>query len=135
MITGLAASLHRSIMYFCAKYTFSDGISIPIEDLETMIPSETSKIYSKFVSPSLFSILAMILICSPFGPNKSLMYSMSAALRTNEAAMRSIPRLIPKSQMSFSSCSVKEGRSNVHPGRLILYLSSTVKSFRHSTLM
>ena len=38
-ITGFPILLHRPIIIFCAKNTFSGGISMPKSPLATMIPS------------------------------------------------------------------------------------------------
>ena len=62
VMTTFPFSLHFLIMFFCAIGTFSVSISTPRSPLATIIPSEASIISSKFSSPSLDSILEMILI-------------------------------------------------------------------------
>ena len=45
-MTGLPILMHRPIIIFCARKTFSGGISIPRSPRATMIPSHASKISS-----------------------------------------------------------------------------------------
>lgn len=78
------------------------------EYLATMIPSLAYRISSKFSRPSIFSILAMILICSPRGESRSLRYSMSAALVVNESEMKSTPFSSPAWIMNSSSVYVNK---------------------------
>ena len=55
-MTGFPARLQRPIIIFCARNTFSGGISIPRSPRATMMPSLSRRISSKFSTPSLFSI-------------------------------------------------------------------------------
>mmetsp|Transcript_7613 Transcript_7613/g.18859 ORF Transcript_7613/g.18859 Transcript_7613/m.18859 type:complete len:228 (+) Transcript_7613:128-811(+) len=61
--TNLPAALVFLIIIFCAIQIFSMGISIPKSPRATIMPSDSSRISSKFLRPSTFSILEMILIC------------------------------------------------------------------------
>mmetsp|Transcript_1935 Transcript_1935/g.4806 ORF Transcript_1935/g.4806 Transcript_1935/m.4806 type:complete len:301 (+) Transcript_1935:132-1034(+) len=89
--TGLPIRLHRPIIIFCAKNTFSGGISMPRSPRATMMPSLASTIASKFLRPSSFSILEMILMERPRTPKVSRISLTSSALCTNDAAMKSTP--------------------------------------------
>ena len=64
-MTGLPTWLHFLIIHFWATKTLEGGISMPRSPLATMMPSALSRISSKLLRPSWFSILAMILMCEP----------------------------------------------------------------------
>ena len=60
VITGLPALFAFLISSFCTIGTSSVGISTPKSPLATMIASATSMISSMLLTPSRFSILAII---------------------------------------------------------------------------
>mmetsp|Transcript_27663 Transcript_27663/g.65875 ORF Transcript_27663/g.65875 Transcript_27663/m.65875 type:complete len:222 (+) Transcript_27663:788-1453(+) len=128
VMTGLPAMLHLRMIIFCARYTSWMGISMPRSPRATMIPSEISRISSKFSMPSSDSILEKIMMLRPGSPSTFLMVRTSSALRTNEAAIRSTPCWTPnmRSDLSFS---VIDGRSTAVPGRLIPFVSPRVTVF------
>ena len=59
-MTNLPAMLHLVIIIFCARQTFSDGISMPRSPRATITPSVYFRMSSKLRMPSSFSILQMI---------------------------------------------------------------------------
>jgi len=59
---------------------------------------------------------------------------MSEAFQMKLAAIISIPLLRPKSTISFSSSSVKVGKSIEQPGRFIFFFEVSLKSFKTVTL-
>ena len=61
-MTGLPARLHFAIIDFCARKTFSAGISMPRSPRATITPSVSARIASKLRTPSWFSILEMMRI-------------------------------------------------------------------------
>mmetsp|Transcript_515 Transcript_515/g.1421 ORF Transcript_515/g.1421 Transcript_515/m.1421 type:complete len:221 (+) Transcript_515:2277-2939(+) len=118
-ITKRPAMLARVTMYFCARVTFSGGISMPRSPRATITPSVTSKISSKFFSPSWFSILEMIFtFCPPASSSTRRMNSTSSLLCTKLAATKSILCLQQKFCRSLMSFSVSTGMSTFTPGRL-----------------
>mmetsp|Transcript_23018 Transcript_23018/g.58049 ORF Transcript_23018/g.58049 Transcript_23018/m.58049 type:complete len:219 (-) Transcript_23018:405-1061(-) len=119
-ITKRPAMLARVTMYFCARVTFSGGISMPRSPRATMTPSASSRISSRFSSASIVSILATTFMSAPpSSMRRSLMYSRSSLLRTNEAATMS-------TSASMASCRsrrsrlVRMGRLSRMPSRLML---------------
>eukprot|EP01139_Manchomonas_bermudensis_P026267 Amastigsp_a849353_34.p3 type:complete len:234 gc:universal Amastigsp_a849353_34:617-1318(+) len=121
-MTGLPATLHFQIIAFCSLHTCSMGISTPRSPRATMIPSETSRISSKFVMPWRDSIFEMILMPASRTPGTERTASTFAALRMNDAAIMSTSIRTPNS-MSALSFSVTAGRSTSFPGRLTPLLS------------
>ena len=67
-MTGFPYLLHLAIICFCARNTFSVGISMPRSPRATIIPSEACMISSKFDVPCWFSIFEMMRISLPFSP-------------------------------------------------------------------
>mmetsp|Transcript_229 Transcript_229/g.462 ORF Transcript_229/g.462 Transcript_229/m.462 type:complete len:213 (+) Transcript_229:1433-2071(+) len=128
VMTGLPATLHLRIIIFWARNTFSGGISMPISPLATIMPSHAARISSKFFRPCWFSILEIILISFPSGPNASLMTAMSAAQRTNEAAIMSTPIFTPNARSSRSFL-VIVSMSTSAPGQFMFFFSPSLKSF------
>mmetsp|Transcript_15742 Transcript_15742/g.61482 ORF Transcript_15742/g.61482 Transcript_15742/m.61482 type:complete len:215 (-) Transcript_15742:524-1168(-) len=116
-ITGLAAMLHLEIIIFCARNTFCAAISMPRSPRATMMPSDSSRISSKFLTPSWFSILEMILMCLPFSPSTARTSRTSEALRMKDAKTMSTFCSTPnrRSLLSFSDTA---GRSTLTLGRL-----------------
>ena len=116
--TGFPAALHFSIIIFWTAGNFSNGISTPRSPLATIKPSEASNIASILSTPSWFSILEMIMMCSPpFSFNICLIVSTSEAFLMNDAATA----LTPISQPNFKSAisfSVKAGNLIETPGTL-----------------
>mmetsp|Transcript_19353 Transcript_19353/g.29671 ORF Transcript_19353/g.29671 Transcript_19353/m.29671 type:complete len:201 (-) Transcript_19353:431-1033(-) len=133
MMTGLLCRLAFSAIHFWAIKTFSGGISIPSCWRATKMPSDTSRISSKFWRPSLFSILEMILMLLPLPPRMSLMVSRSVFFLTKEAATKSTPNLMPNSNRSSSSFSVREGISMMDPGKFTLFFSPRRMLFLQTT--
>ena len=139
-MTGFPALLHRPIIIFCARKTFSVGISIPRSPRATMMPSDASRIssnlkyytpkyclkngkgkqirkHSNLLTPSWFSIFAIILMFFPASPRILRISLMPAALRMNDANTMSTFFSTPnvRSDLSFSDTA---GRSTGVPGRL-----------------
>mmetsp|Transcript_9527 Transcript_9527/g.28974 ORF Transcript_9527/g.28974 Transcript_9527/m.28974 type:complete len:224 (+) Transcript_9527:413-1084(+) len=132
--TGFPLLLHFWIISFCAMHICSVGISIPRSPLATMMASVFSRISSKFTRPSWFSILEMILMSVGLPVAAMIswrMLSKSSALRTNEAAMKSMSLGTPHCKMSMRSFSVRVGKSTLTPGKLQFFLSPRVAVFLH----
>ena len=86
-MTNLPAMLHFVIIIFCARATFSEGISMPRSPLATMMPSVYFRMSSKLRMPSSFSILQMIWTFSPpFSSRISRTYLTSSPVCTKETA-------------------------------------------------
>mmetsp|Transcript_3716 Transcript_3716/g.8476 ORF Transcript_3716/g.8476 Transcript_3716/m.8476 type:complete len:232 (+) Transcript_3716:625-1320(+) len=134
VITGLPIKLHRAIIIFCAKKTFSGGISMPKSPRATMMPSLASTMASKFFRPSSFSIFEMILMLRPRTPKVSRMSFTSSALCTNEAATKSTPCGMPKLMRSFLSFSWRTGKSTFTPGKLQFFRSPNLQLFMTSVI-
>mmetsp|Transcript_77332 Transcript_77332/g.194487 ORF Transcript_77332/g.194487 Transcript_77332/m.194487 type:complete len:294 (-) Transcript_77332:515-1396(-) len=132
--TGLPIKLQRAIIIFCARKTFSGGISMPKSPRATMMPSLASQIAVKFFSPSSFSIFDIILIPAPAGPSVLRIKCTSSALWTKEAATKSTPCGIPKSMRSFTSFSCSTGSSTLTPGRLQFLRSPSLQLFITSVM-
>mmetsp|Transcript_67918 Transcript_67918/g.162591 ORF Transcript_67918/g.162591 Transcript_67918/m.162591 type:complete len:253 (-) Transcript_67918:45-803(-) len=122
--TNFPAMLHFVISHFCARATFSDGISIPRSPRATMMPSVSRMISSMFARPASFSILEMIFtFCPPASSSVLRMNRTSSPLCTNDAAMKSILCLAQKFWTSLISCGVSTGMSTSTPGKLQFFLS------------
>ena len=107
----------------------SVGISTPKSPLATIKPSETSNISSMLSTPSWFSIFEIIcILVALFSSRISLIANTSDALRTNDAAIKSIPCSIPNS-MSFLSFGVIAGRFIFTLGTFTPLLSLIVPAF------
>mmetsp|Transcript_27782 Transcript_27782/g.64055 ORF Transcript_27782/g.64055 Transcript_27782/m.64055 type:complete len:231 (-) Transcript_27782:402-1094(-) len=134
VMTGLPALLHLEIIIFCATNTFSIGISTPRSPRATMMPSASLRISSKLSSPCWFSIFAKIFTPRPSRPINDRISAISSGLRINDAAMQSIPCVIPK-MISSSSLGVIDGSSTILPGRLTPLFHPSMPSFstRHLT--
>ena len=115
VITGLPKSLHFSIIIFWSTGTSSAGISTPRSPRATMRPSATSKISSMFLTPSAFSIFAMILISFCSDSRIRRMATMSLPRCIKDAATKSTPCWQPK-RKSASSCSDTGGKLSATPG-------------------
>mmetsp|Transcript_26039 Transcript_26039/g.77585 ORF Transcript_26039/g.77585 Transcript_26039/m.77585 type:complete len:230 (+) Transcript_26039:825-1514(+) len=127
--TGLPFTLHLAMIIFCARKTFSGGISMPRSPRATMMPSLSSMMASMFFRPSSFSILEMILIWRPLGPRVLRMFFRSSALWTKEAATKSTPCGMPKFTRSSMSFCCSTGRSTLTPGRLQFLRSPSEQLF------
>ena len=128
--TNLPAMLHLVMSIFCARATFSDGISMPRSPRATMTPSVYLRISSKLVRPAWFSIFEMILTSWP--PASSRMRRMnctSSADCTNDAATKSILCLQQKFCRSSMSFVVSTGMSTFTPGRLQFLRSPSFFAF------
>mmetsp|Transcript_62233 Transcript_62233/g.173879 ORF Transcript_62233/g.173879 Transcript_62233/m.173879 type:complete len:222 (+) Transcript_62233:88-753(+) len=134
VMTGLPARLHLAIIIFCARKTFSGGISMPKSPRATMMPPLSWAIASKFFRPSSFSILEMIRMPRPRKPSVSRMYLTSSALCTNDAAMKSTPCGMANLMRSCLSFSCSTGKSTFTPGRLQFFLSPSLQSFITSVI-
>mmetsp|Transcript_10114 Transcript_10114/g.27224 ORF Transcript_10114/g.27224 Transcript_10114/m.27224 type:complete len:294 (-) Transcript_10114:50-931(-) len=132
--TGLPIRLHRPIIIFCAKNTFSGGISMPKSPRATMMASLASMMASMFFRPSSFSIFEMILMFLPLGPKVFRMNSTSAALCTKEAAMKSTAWGIPNFTRSSMSFCCSTGRSTFTPGKLQFFRSPIFTLFMTSVI-
>ncbi|MPN19802.1 hypothetical protein SDC9_167174 [bioreactor metagenome] len=105
------------------------SISTPMSPRATITPSETARISSMFCTPSLFSILAIILMLSRlWESSNSRMSSTSRAQRVNEAAIKSNPFSMPNT-MSASSCLLRYGMERRTPGTLTLLWFETYPLF------
>lgn len=92
-----------SIIIFWAKITSSTGISTPRSPRATMMPSEASRISSKLLRPSWFSILEMMWMFSPPCAFRCSRISItSERLRIKEAATKSTPCSQPKIRSCLS---------------------------------
>mmetsp|Transcript_46230 Transcript_46230/g.104173 ORF Transcript_46230/g.104173 Transcript_46230/m.104173 type:complete len:315 (+) Transcript_46230:431-1375(+) len=120
-ITGLPAMLHLAIIIFCARNTFSVGISIPRSPRATITPSVSARISSKLRIPSWFSIFEMIRMRFPTTGSASVRHlrtsRTSDALRMNDAKIMSTSCPTPHAR-SFLSFSDSAGRSTSTSGRL-----------------
>mmetsp|Transcript_83269 Transcript_83269/g.268431 ORF Transcript_83269/g.268431 Transcript_83269/m.268431 type:complete len:389 (-) Transcript_83269:168-1334(-) len=132
--TGLPTMLHLEIIIFCAKNTFSGGISMPKSPRATMMASLASTIASKFFRPSSFSILEVILMDRPRKPSVSRMSCTSSALCTKEAATKSTPWGMPKLTRSSMSFSCNTGSSTFTPGKLQFFRSPSLQLFMTSVM-
>mmetsp|Transcript_34487 Transcript_34487/g.87001 ORF Transcript_34487/g.87001 Transcript_34487/m.87001 type:complete len:201 (+) Transcript_34487:740-1342(+) len=108
------------VIMFWARKTFSGVMCAPRSPRATMTPSASSRISSRFSSASIVSILATTFMSAPpSSMRRSLMYSRSSLLRTNEAATMS-------TSASMASCRsrrsrlVRMGRLSRMPSRLML---------------
>mmetsp|Transcript_2746 Transcript_2746/g.9993 ORF Transcript_2746/g.9993 Transcript_2746/m.9993 type:complete len:224 (+) Transcript_2746:1330-2001(+) len=133
--TGLPARLHFLICICCAMKMVSGGISMPRSPRATMMPSDFSRMSSKFSRPSWFSTLEMICTYLPFSPSTWRMVSRSEPLRTKEAATKSMSFLRPQFWMSSMSFSVRVGRSTFTPGRFMFLRSPILAVLSHFTSM
>mmetsp|Transcript_8732 Transcript_8732/g.24409 ORF Transcript_8732/g.24409 Transcript_8732/m.24409 type:complete len:222 (-) Transcript_8732:564-1229(-) len=129
VITGFPWRLHFAIIIFCAKKTFSGGISMPKSPRATMMPSLSSMMLSMFLTPSSFSILEIILIERPRSPSVFRMNWTSSADCTNEAATKSTACGMPNSTRSLTSFSCNTGSSTLTPGKLQFLRSPSFTEF------
>ena len=115
VITGLPRRLHFSIIIFCNTGTSSAGISTPKSPRAIIRPSATSRISSILLTPSAFSILAIILIsfCSDSKIRRIATTSLARCIK--DAATKSTPCWQPK-RKSNSSCSDTGGKLSATPG-------------------
>ena len=122
VMTGLPAMLVRRIIFFCSMGTSQAGISTPRSPRATISPSLAAIISSRLSTPSRFSILEMMRMCSPpQSRRQARMSSTSLARRTKEAATKSKSCSAAK-RRSARSFSVREGRCIGTPGMLMLLL-------------
>mmetsp|Transcript_35669 Transcript_35669/g.114062 ORF Transcript_35669/g.114062 Transcript_35669/m.114062 type:complete len:314 (-) Transcript_35669:594-1535(-) len=134
--TGFPRRAQVEIIIFCARNTFSGGISMPKSPRATMMESHASQIASKLSRPSWFSIFDMILMWEPPASSRTLrMYSQSAADWTKLAATMSTFWGTPKSCKSLTSFGCNTGKSTWTPGKFMFFRSpmATVFITRHST--
>mmetsp|Transcript_3508 Transcript_3508/g.8657 ORF Transcript_3508/g.8657 Transcript_3508/m.8657 type:complete len:297 (-) Transcript_3508:561-1451(-) len=124
-ITGLPRRLALATIHFCARNTFSCGISIPRSPRATITPSASSMISSMLRKPSAFSILATMPMS---GPRISRISRTCSARRTNEANTKSTAcaRANSRSARSFFDTA---GRSSTAPGRLTPFREPTCAEF------
>mmetsp|Transcript_20402 Transcript_20402/g.81587 ORF Transcript_20402/g.81587 Transcript_20402/m.81587 type:complete len:234 (+) Transcript_20402:2137-2838(+) len=128
-MTGFPAFMQVEIIIFCARNTFSGGISMPRSPRATMIASHAATIASKLSRPSWFSILEMILTFSPPASSRVLrMNSQSDADWTNDAATKSTPFGTPKLTKSSTSLGCNTGKSTWTPGRFMFLRSPIAQS-------
>ncbi len=123
-MTGLPASRHRCTARFCTKGTASSGSSTPRSPRATITPSNAAMISSRFSTACGFSTLARTGRRTPSSSMMSWTSTMSAALRTNDRAMRSAP-LRSAHRRSSRSFSDRAGTLTATPGRLNPLLSDT----------
>ena len=104
---------------FCITGISSIGISTPRSPLAIIMPSETRIISSILLTPSLFSIFAMIRISEPpFFSRKAFISLISSALLVKDAATKSTSCSIPNLRSSLS-LSLRKGSDRVIPGTFI----------------
>ena len=105
-MTGLPARLHFAIIAFCARKTFSAGISMLRSPRATMTPSVSARIASKLRTPSWFSILEMIRMRGPRSASAATRQARisltSLALRIKEAKTMSTPCAMPNARSAWS---------------------------------
>mmetsp|Transcript_1406 Transcript_1406/g.4254 ORF Transcript_1406/g.4254 Transcript_1406/m.4254 type:complete len:305 (+) Transcript_1406:1338-2252(+) len=136
---GLPATLHFAIIIFCARNTFSDGISMPRSPRATMTPSVAARISSKLRIPSWFSILEMIRIRLPTTGSAATRHARTSctsdALRMKEANTMSTSLETAKARSSRSLAD-SAGRSTSTSGRLHPFLepSSPELTTSHSSV-
>jgi hypothetical protein len=87
VITGFPFMTVLWMIFFCTTGTCWSGISTPRSPRATMVPLAAAMISSRFSTPSLFSIFAMMGMSAPRSLRKFRMSRTSAAFRTKEAAM------------------------------------------------
>mmetsp|Transcript_61558 Transcript_61558/g.161715 ORF Transcript_61558/g.161715 Transcript_61558/m.161715 type:complete len:230 (-) Transcript_61558:236-925(-) len=134
VMTGLPFTLHLAMIIFCARKTFSGGISMPRSPRATMMASLASMMASMFFRPSSFSILEMILIWRPLGPRVLRMRWTSSAHWTKDAATKSTPCGMPKFTRSSMSFCCSTGSSTLTPGRLQFLRSPSLTPFMTSVM-
>ena len=123
VMTGLYALLHLRMMVFWMWGTWAAGTSTPRSPRATMMPSEASRISSKFLTPSALSILGKIWTCgAPISTQMSRICLTAAPSRMKDAAMASMPSSQPN-MMSARSWSVTEGRPMFTLGTLTPFFS------------
>mmetsp|Transcript_27380 Transcript_27380/g.88435 ORF Transcript_27380/g.88435 Transcript_27380/m.88435 type:complete len:401 (+) Transcript_27380:185-1387(+) len=121
-MTGFPASLQARTMSFWCLKTCSKGISTPRSPRAIMMPSEASRMSSKFATPSWLSIFETTIgrVERPASPQHRSRCAMtartSAALRMKDAATASTPASTPH-RRSARSFSVSAGSCNVAPGK------------------
>ena len=96
VMTGLPQATHWAIMFFWMMGISVKSISTPMSPRATMMPSATDRMSGRLLTPSWFSILAMILMAEPASSNSRRISRTSAAVRTKLAAMKSKPCSTPK---------------------------------------
>mmetsp|Transcript_7494 Transcript_7494/g.22849 ORF Transcript_7494/g.22849 Transcript_7494/m.22849 type:complete len:215 (-) Transcript_7494:446-1090(-) len=127
--TGLPTRLHFRMIIFCTWNIFSIGISMPRSPRATMMPSEAAMISSMLSRPSSFSIFEMMRT-PELAPSVSRTSATSLALRTKDAATKSMPSARPHSVRSSLSLPVSTGRLTMAPGRLQFLRSPMVAVLR-----
>ena len=100
-MTGLAMRRQSSTARFCTIGTASSGSSTPRSPRATMMPSNASMISSRLSTACGFSILAMTGMWRPSSAMITWTRWTSLALRTNDSAMRSAPRLQAPAQVGL----------------------------------
>mmetsp|Transcript_9629 Transcript_9629/g.27866 ORF Transcript_9629/g.27866 Transcript_9629/m.27866 type:complete len:232 (+) Transcript_9629:607-1302(+) len=132
--TTFPLRLQRAIIIFCARKTFSGGIFMPSSPRATMMPSLSMQIASKFLRPSSFSILEMILILRPRSPRVLRMVFTSSGVCTKEAATKSTPCGIANFSKSFLSLSCNIGKLIFTPGKTQFLRSPSLQLFITSVI-
>mmetsp|Transcript_40492 Transcript_40492/g.106845 ORF Transcript_40492/g.106845 Transcript_40492/m.106845 type:complete len:234 (+) Transcript_40492:1415-2116(+) len=128
-MTGLPAMLHLAIIIFCARKTFSAGISMPRSPRATITPSVSARISSKLRIPSWFSIFEMIRTRAPTSGSAATRHARTSrtsdALRMKDAKTMSTfsPTPHARSALSFSDSA---GRSTSTSGRLHPFFEPSV---------
>ena len=120
-ITGFAAFMHFSMMFFCMIGKSCKGISTPKSPLATIMPSVTSMISSIFATASGFSILAITFDSFPAAAILAFKSTISSAFLTKDKPIHSMSFSNPncKSMISFS---VKLGNETSVCGKLKPFL-------------
>ena len=118
VITNFPCFRARSMIDFWINGTFSSAISTPRSPRATITPSLSSRMASRFVQASGFSIFAMICTCESASSRYNRSRSTSSRLRTNESATKSMPASSPKRRSAISFL-LKEAALTSTPGRLI----------------
>ena len=129
-MTGFAASRASSTQRFCTIGTSSIGSSTPRSPRATMMPSNASTISTRLATACGFSIFAITGTRIPTSSMIACTSLISAALRTNESAIKSAPARSPQ-RRSSSSFSDIAGTETATPGRLIPLLLLTNPGWMH----
>ena len=103
VMTGLPQATHWAIIFFWMAGISVKSISTPMSPRATMTPSASDRISRRLLTPSWFSILAMMRMREWAASSTRRMSRMSAAQRTKLAAMKSKPCSTPN-RMSSLSC-------------------------------
>ena len=87
VMTGLPLATHWAIIFFCMRGISVKSISTPMSPRATMTPSATARMSGRLLTPSWFSILAMMRMLEWCWSSRFRSSRTSAAVRTKLAAI------------------------------------------------